>query len=112
MSNSQSFIIYLRSSFSSVQLLSRAFLSIIRLNVLSSSLSLSLNPQNQGDEHPSIIKCSLILAEAQDGLDKQEVNGDDDDDDDDGDGGGGGEGVDEHIFSLHFDFSVRCANGI
>ena len=111
MSNSQSFIIYLRSSFSSVQLLSRAFLSIIRLNVLSSSLSLSLNPQNQGDEHPSIIKCSLILAEAQDGLDKQEVNGDDDDDDDD-DGDGGGEGVDEHIFSLHFDFSVRCANGI
>ena len=97
----------MRSSFSSVQLLSRAFLSIIRLNVLSSSLSLSLNPQNQGDEHPSIIKCSLILAEAQDGLDKQEVNGDDDDDDDDG-----GEGVDVHIFSLHFDFSVRCANGI
>ena len=69
---------------------------------------MSLNPQNQGDEHPSIIKCSLILAEAQDGLDKQEVNGDDDDDDD----GGGGEGVDEHIFSLHFDFSVHNANGI
>ena len=68
---------------------------------------MSLNPQNQGDEHPSIIKCSLILAEAQDGLDKQEVNGDDGDDDDDG-----GEGVDVHIFSLHFDFSVRCANGI
>ena len=69
-------------------------------------MSLSLNPQNQGDEHPSIIKCSLILAEAQDGLDKQEVNGDDDD------GGGGGEGLDEHIFSLHFDFSVHNANGI
>ena len=70
---------------------------------------MSLNPQNQGDEHPSIIKCSLILAEAQDGLDKQEVNGDDDDG---GGGGGGGEGVDEHIFSLHFDFSVHNANGI
>ena len=72
---------------------------------------MSLNPQNQGDEHPSIIKCSLILAEAQDGLDKQEVNGDDDDDDDDDDGDGG-EGVDEHIFSLHFDFSVHNANDI
>ena len=70
---------------------------------------MSLNQQNQGDEHPSIIKCSLILAEAQDGLDKQEVNGDDDDG---GGGGGGGEGVDEHIFSLHFDFSVHNANGI
>jgi len=27
----------------------------------------------QGHDHPSIVRCSLILAEAQDGLDKQEV---------------------------------------
>ena len=107
MSNSQLFIIYLRSSFFSSYF--PELFSPLFVYALSSSLSLSLNPQNQGDEHPSIIKCSLILAEAQDGLDKQEVNGDDDDG---GGGGGGGEGVDEHIFCLHFDFSVHNANGI
>ena len=34
-----------------------------------------------GDEHPNIIKCSLILAESQDGMDKQEVINHDSDND-------------------------------
>ena len=33
---------------------------------------------NEGADEPRIKRCSLILAEAQDGLDKQEVTGDDD----------------------------------
>ena len=78
---------------------SKFILTSLQTTTILFFVKLKLDSRNVGADQPSIIRCSLILAEAQDGLDKQEVN-DDDDDDDDGDDDGDDDDDGDHIFNF------------